>query len=315
MNFCTIITPGYIHYALSLRESLLQFNQSVHFYILVSEFQAGLKERIEREFDKTYLIYAEEICKEGVAKAIYEKYASTYTDGFRWSIKPVLLMYLMQTRGIDKIIYTDCDIRFYSDYQFLFDELGCNNVLLTPHWRTSDPHLDETHFISMYTSGLYNAGFIAVNLKAFKALEWWAKANLYICEINASKGQFVDQTHLNLFHIYFDGVKSLKHRGCNVAGWNMLECRRTPETDGSVTINNQWPVVFVHFSNHTIHAIKNGEDKLLEPHLATYQKRIQYFAAQLGISVPEEAPPPKREQTPARTFASLVSKLINKGAK
>jgi hypothetical protein len=46
-----------------------------------------------------------------------------------------------------------------------------------------------------------------------------------------SHGQFVDQTHLNLLPIYFDHVKILKHRGCNVANWKQVECRREKKTD------------------------------------------------------------------------------------
>jgi hypothetical protein len=283
MIFCTIITSNYIHYALALRESLLQFNQDIQLYILVSDEKAGLKNMVQTDYPQTYIIYPDEVCGDGLGKAIYDKYASNYMDAFRWSMKPVLLTYLLQKKGADKVIYVDCDIHFYSDYGFLFDELEQSNVLLTPHWRSSDPIADEFNFLQLYIYGLYNGGFVGVNSKAVAALEWWANANLFICEVNASKGQYVDQTHLNLLPIYFDKIVSLKHRGCNVAGWNLLECKRTLDADGTVLINYEWPIVFIHYSESTVHFINIGEDELLLPHMTVYTKRVKFYEEKLGL--------------------------------
>lgn len=282
--FCTIITPGYIPYALALRESLLSFQNDVQLYVMLSEREPSLREMVEAEYENTSVLYAEDLCKEGVGKAIWDKYAQAHTDLFRWSMKPVLINHLLAHKA-DKVIYVDCDIHFYADYRFLFDELDNNNVLLTPHWRASDPLADEFNFMQLYVYGLYNAGFVAVNSKAVAALEWWANANLFICEINAAKGQYVDQTHLNLLPVYFDGVKSLNHRGCNVAGWNLVECKRTLRGNGVVYINDCWPVVFVHFSESTFFHINSGQDPLLKPYMDTYVSRVEAHAQALGLRV------------------------------
>ena len=283
MNFCTIVSSNFVHYALNLRESLLCYNESVRIYILVSDFQEGLKERVETQFENTVLMFAEEICTDGLGKALSDKYAASFKNTFRWCMKPILLRYLMEEKGLDKIIYTDADIRFYSQYQFLFEGLDQHTMLLTPHWRPSDPHTDELQFFTQYTFGLYNAGFMGVNRQAIPALEWLAKTNLYICEVDPCRGQFLDQSHLNLLPIYFDDVHVLKHKGCNVAGWNVSECKRTLTADGQVTINHKWPIVFIHYSSHTVSSIESGIDPLLKPHLEEYNRRIGFFGEKLGV--------------------------------
>lgn len=72
----------------------------------------------------------------------------------------------------------------------------------------------------------------------------------------------------------------LRHRGCNVAGWNVQDSRRTLGPDGSILINDVWPLVFVHFNRFTIRAILNGTDPLLSPLLKVYEEVLRSFNPQ-----------------------------------
>jgi hypothetical protein len=195
-------------------------------------------------------------------------------------MKAVFLNYLIEHAEREKVIYADNDIYFFNDYNFLFDELDRNTVILMPHWRVCDPTVDPVNFFSLYTSGLYNAGCVGVNKNAVAALRWWAQACLYICEKDASKGQFDDQAHLNLLPIYFEDVAIIKHRGCNVANWNQVECERV-QKDGSVLINGKDPVVFIHFTRSTIRGILKGNDALLKPFLEEYRENVERYGAHL----------------------------------
>jgi hypothetical protein len=56
MTFCTIITPNYIHYALALRESLLQFTKNMRFYIFISEISSDLKGKVESAYNNTHVL-------------------------------------------------------------------------------------------------------------------------------------------------------------------------------------------------------------------------------------------------------------------
>lgn len=148
--------------------------------------------------------------------------------------------------------------------------------MLSPHFRSIDPLKDEDNFIQLYIYGLFNGGFVGVTKMGVPAMRWWAGANHFICEVNAAKGQYVDQTHLNLLPVYFDDVEIIRHRGCNLAGWNLEECRRT-WVDNKLLIDGRYDPVFVHYSISTIHFIKTGKDPLLAPLLAEYESKLTYY--------------------------------------
>ena len=314
--FCTIITADYIHYSLALRKSLLSYGDQFKFYVLVSNPKEGLKQQIETTYPGTFIVDVGEVCKDGIGKSIYDKYYSSDVSAFRWSMKPVLIKYLLTVKGHDKVIYADSDIYFFNDYNFLFEELNQCNAILTPHWRASDPHIDLPNFEILYTKGIYNGGFFGATKYAIGALEWWAMACEFICIIDASKGMYGDQVHLNLLPVYFDKICIVKHRGCNVANWNMVECKRTMAPDGeSVVIAGEYPIVFIHFTKSMIDGIASGVDRLLLPYLEKYYAAINAFAGevamrQLVLPPMVAIPTPAQKATPLRRIKTIVRKII-----
>jgi lipopolysaccharide biosynthesis glycosyltransferase len=280
--FCTIITPDYLHYALAVRASLLKFNSNFHFHILVSGRKEGLKQATEQQFDQTFVTFADEICTAGRGKALYDKYYHHYMDGFRWSMKPVFINHLFEKGAYKKVIYLDSDIHFFQDFRFLFDALDDNRVLLSPHFRSSDPFNDSLNFTKNFTEGIYNGGFIAASDKGKEVMDWWADACLYNCVIDTKNGFFVDQKYLDMAPSVFDGVVSLRHEGCNIAEWNCSRCRRSV-SNGSVMINDKFPIVFIHFTHYTILNIIQKKDPLLDQHLKTYSATIRRFNPQFDL--------------------------------
>lgn len=281
--FCTIITSSYIHYALALRKSIYDKDKNISFYILVSDQIENLNKNFIDKYPGTFVFSINEVCSGGLGKSIYDKYYKNDVNAFRWSMKPVFIKYLLEKHDYQKVIYTDADIYFFDDYHFLLDELDIYEVLLSPHWRTCNPHVDPINFGILYTSGLFNGGFIGTNKNALPALDWWAMATEYICVINPSIGMFGDQVHLNLLPVYFDHVGILKHRGCNVANWNMVECSRTlAANNATVIIADKYPIVFIHFTESTINGIVSGVDGLLLPYLKKYYESLNFFAKECG---------------------------------
>lgn len=276
--FSTIITADHIQYALALRKSILDFGKDIFFHILVVDKTKGLKVQIENNYSNTSICYAEDICIDGIAKSIFSRYYHSDMDAFRWSMKPVFIKYLLLEKNYGKVIYTDCDIHFYSDYHFLLDELDMYNVLITPHWRSSNPNVDLPNFEMLYTNGIYNGGFIGANKKAIAVMEWWAMACEYRCIKDPINGMFVDQAYLNLLPVYFEKVGIVKHKGCNVANWNMIECKRSLSPDQkTVLIADQYQIVFIHFTKSTINGIISGNDALLNSYLQQYYNDINQY--------------------------------------
>jgi len=282
-TFCTVSTFNYMPYVLTLNESLLNFDKDIVLNVLISDIYFDASE-YQEIYKNIRFFTVTELCSGGIGRKIFEKYHKTNMDCFRWSMKSVFLQYLLEVTNYDKVICVDNDIHFFNDYQFLFEELNKNSVLLSPHFRSSNPHIDEANFITLFNSGLFNGGFVGVNKNGVSAMRWWSEACEFICEINPCKGQFVDQTHLNLLPIYFDNVKIIKHRGCNVANWNLIECKRI-QTNNTVLINGKYPIVFMHFTKSTINGILNGSDSLLSEHLAKHKEGLQNYGVNLKLNI------------------------------
>jgi len=283
-SYCTIVTPDYSPFAASLITSLQAVkSQTKKLYVLVAVYKEECQENLV-QVDGIEYVFLNDLCKNGLGKSIKDKYYKDFMDEFRWSMKSVFIKWLIEFENYNKVIYLDCDLFFYNNPDFLFDDLENNSVILTPHWRSSNPHSDLTNFKLLYSDGLFNGGFIGVNKDGIDALIWWAETCLYVCHKDEKKVfGWVDQTHLNMIPVYFEGVKIIRHKGCNVAFWNNIECRRSLLEDGSVLINKEFPIVFIHFTTSTLFGILEGKDNILKPYLDRYRLSLLKFEPKLDI--------------------------------
>ncbi len=280
-TFCTIITASHLSYAYTIYDSLYCFDQDIVLNVLVVDFDA-LKNPVSQRKNVLLFPINTIISASDTGSEINNKYNLPATqDELRWSLKPIFINYLLG-QGYEKVIFTDPDTFYFSDYNFLFTALDEFDVLLTPHWRGLNPALNDANFNLQFVGGLFNAGFIGVNKKAKKTMDWWAEACLYKCEINFSIGHYVDQTYLNLMPIYFDKVKILKHKGCNVANWNQDVCHRASR-NGKVIISGKYDVVFIHFTASMFKGIVNGKDLLLKPYLNEYTEILKKNGKELNL--------------------------------
>lgn len=268
--FCTIITRSHLGWALALGASLRQFDPSLAFVVLISDVEV-LDPDATKSIPELEVLFLKDMLHSALGKRIATKYAEQ-PDELRWSMKPVLMQHLL--KRYRKVIYGDCDLHFFSDPKWIWDELDRSDLLVSPHWRSSVATIDKPNFDLLYVGGLYNGGFVAASRGGLEALHAWGENCAAVCIRDFTQGQYVDQTHLNLLPVYFDRVYPLKHRGCNVANWNMVECARIGGTDGTVTINGKWPIVFIHFTRSMIDGIMSGDDALLMPHLEILRDRL-----------------------------------------
>ena len=276
LAFCTIITPDYIPFACALQQSIREHLSSpFEFFVFLSDSKYHIRpEQLPAGME---FLFIEDVCATGTGQAIYEKYYHEDKDKFRWSMKPVIMRYLLAHKSFQKVVYSDWDIHYFSSPGFIIDLLDHHAVVLSPHFRSSDPVSDYPNYILQFNAGIYNGGFVAAACAGAEALDWWARNCLAICEIDACNGQFVDQSHLNLLPVFFEGVHILSHRGCNIANWNQLECRREKQMDGSVMINHRYPIVFIHFTKSTVNGILHGEDDALLPYLDKFRTCVGDF--------------------------------------
>lgn len=248
-HFCTISTKSHLFKTKALADSLSTF--STHLHVLIVDAEELEPNQVNVSYYSLKSIYSE------IGMALISKYRK-HPDKLRWSLKSVFMALILDKT--DKIIYVDNDIWFYNDPGFLFELLNTNDILLTPHFYDTNAKQNQNWLEANFKVGLYNAGFIGANNNAIKALNWWSEACLYNIKKSYWRGLFDDQKYLDLLPIMFDKVQVLKHRGCNLAGWNYLWYKLDRAKDRAVLIENKYPLIFIHFAETSLIHFSNNEN-------------------------------------------------------
>lgn len=184
----------------------------------------------------------------------YRKMAFVYNlVEFNTAVKPFFIKHLFD-RGYKKVIYLDPDILVLNRLDAALDALAEYSIVVTPHQLSPLPNIDgfkpdmawETAALG---TGIFNLGFIAVanTGEGREFVDWWANRCHYFCFVEADPLLFVDQKWMNLAPCYFKSLYIMRHKGYNMAVWNLHErCL----VDGKV--NGAAPLVFYHFSSFDI---------------------------------------------------------------
>ena len=264
---CTIITADYLPLAKVLHASLQKHLPGTSLQVLVVD------ENNYTSTDSLIIHSIDSLANSAYFSGIQKKYGQTNADYFRWALKPVFIGYLLE-KSFTKVLFADPDLYFVSNFEFLFAELDKSNVLLTPHWANIDPVDNEDSLLAVLKGGLYNAGFIGVNKNGADAMAWWAGLCHYKTEDLTGLGLFVDQKYLDILPVQFENVQVIKHRGCNLASWN-IDTSKREVVNGKLLINKTFEPVFIHFAKDTIVNIINRNDELLKPYLDEYIDALQ----------------------------------------
>lgn len=277
-TFCTIITQNHIDKAATMLQSMQSHGQAT-LHVLIINYHDELSKKVSAipELKGMVLHNIDALMSSEVGlltRIIVSRYKGQ-DDEMRWALKSAFVQYLTKTLKLSfPICYCDCDLYFYDNYQFLIDKLcGGTAILLTPHYREIRP-MGGDEYRYQYKHGLYNAGFVGLGDGCQNMLEWWAEMCAIECTKSVEAWTYVDQRYLDVVPIYFDNVEILRHYGCNVAGWNMRHLSRTIE-GGKVKVGGS-EIIFIHFSQITLHNITTGKDPLLYEHYTKYQTALQH---------------------------------------
>lgn len=245
----TISTSSHLFKSFALRDFLAIFGYSLK--ILLVDGNA-------EDITDADVLLLQEIQSELVDK-IKQKYKSQ-PDKLRWALKPAVAIYLLEN-GFEKVIYIDNDIYFFQSPEFLFEKLEQSDFLLTPHFYPSDSTKNQNWLEANFRVGLYNAGFIGVSQKGIPILDWWANCCLYNVKKAYWRGLFDDQKYLDLVPVLFDEVEILKHKGCNLAGWNYQNYQLSRDEEHQLLVNGD-PLVFIHFAALSLQEFSSKESPL-----------------------------------------------------
>lgn len=240
----TISSNNYFAFAKTLLQSVKEFHNDVDLFFLLADEAAD-----DKILNDNYLFRVCLVKDIGIQD--YKKMAFAYDIiEFNTAVKPFFINYLFN-QGYKKVIYIDPDILVCNRLDTALDALNDHSIVITPHQLA--PVKDVDSFIpylqweqSALATGIFNLGFIGVaNTEEGRYfVDWWSNRCNFICYVDNETGLFVDQKWINLALCFFPSTYILRHKGYNMAVWNLHD---------RVLINNRVngvePLVFYHFSS------------------------------------------------------------------
>jgi hypothetical protein len=257
----TIVARNYLALAASLLASIADFEQDIDRFVFITD-ASGERE----DFAAGSVLIPADIFTRGTYATLARGYDILE---LATAVKPAVLRHLLG-RQYDRVLYFDPDIQVFAALDPLIDPLDGNDIVLTPH--ATEPIPLDKKFpteLDLLRRGTYNLGFIGVaNTPAANAmLDWWFERLEHYCVDDVPFGLFVDQKWIDLVPALFGRTAIVRHRGCNVAYWN-LHTRKLDPSDQTRLITGE-PVIFFHFS---------GFDARRPDRLAADQTRVDVAA-------------------------------------
>jgi hypothetical protein len=238
----TIVSNNYLHFARTMLQSAKHHHPDFAFYCVIVDRDPSYAAALASEFESIHL--------DKLNLPLGDEFLFQYNIlELSTAVKPWALEYLLN-RGHSNVIYIDPDIYFYGRMSDAEELLSANtDIVLTPHLLA--PINDEKlpRELDIRRAGTYNFGFGAVRRSANTRnfLHWWKDKLIRDCVNDADRGLFVDQSWIDLVPGLFENVSILRHKGYNVAYWNLAQRPVTNRHSNTYFVDED-RLVFFHFS-------------------------------------------------------------------
>lgn len=243
-SICTIVAKNYISFARTLCSSFIEHHPGGKCHVLIIDDFEGYIDPAKENFE---IIRIEELNIPRLPEFCF-KYNVTE---LATATKPYLLKHLLDTAGMDRILYLDPDILVTHSLGRLYEELETSSIILTPHLDRDYPDdgllPNDSHIMR---SGIFNLGFVGVRKceNANNFLAWWQHKLYDKCVVDHHAGYFVDQRFIDLAMTLFRDIEVIYDTGYNVAYWNIHS--RDIRREGNAWMCNDGLLYFYHFSNY-----------------------------------------------------------------
>jgi len=173
-----------------------------------------------------------------------------------------LLFILNNYPEVDTITYLDADLFFFADPAPIYGEIANHSIAIIEH--RFPPNLRDLEL-----HGIYNVGWLSFRRDehAFACLRWWRERCIEWCYDRCEDGRFADQKYLDNWPNLFQGVVVLRHKGANLAPWNIANYKIHADKN-RVWVDEQ-PLIFFHF-----HGLKQITSWLYDTNFSGYQVRL-----------------------------------------
>lgn len=206
------------------------------------------------------------------------------------AVKPYLALHFLAKSSA--VIFLDPDTFVLGKISTILEELGPHSILLTPHYTRPQARTATESDLAMTRFGSFNLGFFAVRHcdEAFDFLHWWDARCQDFCFMESQFGLSTDQKWVAIAPCFFPNLKVSFHLGLNAAPWNSFE-RRLSKTEAGFVLNDQFPLVFYHFSNFDPDDLdyqnKRASNEAKGPDPVLHALATQYLTAMSSKLVPK----------------------------
>ncbi|MDB4214588.1 hypothetical protein N9739_00340 [Burkholderiaceae bacterium] len=234
--YCTIFDDNYLARALALYESLMRVNEAATFaFFCIDAKSAGLLTALKLE--RSIVVTHDEFATAELLGLRADRSKGEYC----WTCKPFALLYLMRNvPAADWVVYVDTDMMFFADPDEALPGPDAH-YLLAPHGFHSGFAAHEK------SAGRHNAGYVAARCskQGEQATGWWKDRCVESCSVIPTDTTFADQKYLDQFSELFPFGASARHKGLNVAPWNVENF--SVETHSGRVYVDDVPLLLYHF--------------------------------------------------------------------
>lgn len=237
--FCTYIDHRYLPRGLALYESLQKHCPAFTLFVLCMD-EACLKVLLQLNLPNIHPIAIEDFEKND-AELLKARQNRSLVE-YYFTCTPSLPLFVLRNYAeVDLITYLDSDLFFFGDVETVFEEIGESSIAIIPHRFSRRQQYREN-------SGIYNVGFLSFRRdeNGLACLHWWRERCLEWCYDREEDGKYADQKYLDHWPSQFQDVVVLKHKGFNLAPWNVFNDEVRVQ-DHTILVDGQ-PLIFYHFS-------------------------------------------------------------------
>jgi len=305
-NFCTYFDHRYVPRALALYESFRRLGLEFRLFALCMD-EISFAE-LNKAGRPGLIPIAVEDFERGDTALQEAKQNRSHAEYF-FTCTPSLCLYVLRRFSeVELLTYLDADLYFYSSPEPLFAELGSASIGIVEH--RYSPR--SRHYVKY---GIYNVGWLSFRADpaGFACIQWWRERCLEWCYDRLEGNRFADQKYLDDWPTRFVGVRVLRHKGANVACWNLVTNQVLWRKE-QVWIDEQ-PLIFFHFTG-----VKEIRPYLYQTGLAVHRILPNWTVRQYifgpyihhlkQLSLGRD-PTGKQRLSPDKRFRSLLGTLRN----
>jgi len=239
-HLCCIVSNEYLLRAIALYRSMLEHQPNFNLWVCAIDRET-YEQLVALKLDNATIINVDDM-------TLLTKAKHTITE-YCWILKSVFVEYLFDEYRLNRVLYCDADMYFYSSIKYIYYEWGSYSFYMTTQ---------RSDLSSEQRDGQYQAGLLGFSNDHYgrKILSWWKNKCLNWCFDwhDEKQERWGDQKYLDKVPVIFENIKISHNLGINAGPWNLIlndQSYNVTKEAGHVFINN-YKVCCYHFGSMKI---------------------------------------------------------------